>query len=332
MTEELRAALSDDGDTPAGVDVGEVRARAARMRRTRWAVGGVAVLTAVAVAVPVALLRPDPAPAAPVAQQPVAQELACPAALPAPPAAQIAGDLLPATPTAGLACGYGVDDDTGPLTSVLPLTPAQVSTLAGIVAKSTAPDPAMLCTDEFVPPFALSFTTGGRVTSLRVSAAGCAEVTDGRVVRYAGAYKQQLVTLLTELTATSGCPATLDPQAALSGRSGDTLLPAGTQRLLLCRYTAGERVATSPTADAVLPAEVAVEDGAAWAARLNGSPSAAGSVCTRELGDQLLITAVTPTGTERLVAELGGCRWINDGTHQVRNEAAVAELWKVAQD
>ena len=42
MSELLRSALSADDDTPAGVDVAAVRARAGRLRRTRYAVTGAA--------------------------------------------------------------------------------------------------------------------------------------------------------------------------------------------------------------------------------------------------------------------------------------------------
>jgi hypothetical protein len=186
MSELLRAALSADEDTPAVVDVAAVRARAGRLRRTRYAAAGAAVITALAVLVPIAVPRPGrPAPA--VAAPPA---LTCPDHLPGGPAdGSGPGDLLPPGPVTGaLVCRYA---DTparfsgGRLTGTARLGPAEAGPLATRLAASPLRSD-QVCSAELSTTFALVFAGPGWTATLRVETYGCALVSNGRVTRVSG--------------------------------------------------------------------------------------------------------------------------------------------------
>ena len=334
MTEHLRAALSDDQDTPPGVDVRAVRSRAARIRRGRWAVGGVATLTAVAIVVPVTLLGPDPAPStavaapsAPVGAPPARIEATCPDAIPAPgPFAPGDGKPLVAfEPTGGLLCGYVPEGaaEVGPLGAVTRLSVEQARTLAARINAGPPPGPAILCTSDAGTPYMLALTGSDRTVTLRVDPGGCGQVGDGTrsvLVAKDPAFRRALDSLPTS----AGCPPTLtDQRAVLTGPAGGELLPTDTTRLLLCGYREGVRTGNMPTG---VDAVVSTRDTGKYVTELNASPPA-DSRCTREAGAPVvLVTAVTATATKRLVGEVGNCRALTDGTRSVRNEALVEAL------
>jgi hypothetical protein len=194
MTDTLRAALSADEDTPAGVDVAAVRARAGRRRRTRYAVAGAAVVTTLAVLIPIALLRPDRA--APVTGT-ASAELACPEFLPEVPRDGYgAGDLLPGPVTGALICDFAysvkVGAPTGRLSGTARLSAAEATSLAARLAAAPAVTGNVPCTLEYFPSFALRFAGPGWATTLRIDPYGCVLVSNGAVTRTAGADKTYL--------------------------------------------------------------------------------------------------------------------------------------------
>lgn len=192
MTDTLRAALSADEDTPAGVDVAAVRIRAGRLRRTRYATAGAAVITALAVLVPIATLRPDRAPTT-AATPP---ELTCPEFLPgAPFDGSGPGDLLPGPPTDALICDFAHAREaltTGRLSGTARLSAAEAAALAARLAAMAPARADQACTREFSFPFALRFAGPGWTRTLRVETDGCAPVSNGTVTRIAGADKDYL--------------------------------------------------------------------------------------------------------------------------------------------
>jgi transposase InsO family protein len=198
MTDILRAALSADEDTPAGVDVAAVRARAGRLRRARYAVAGAAAVTALAVLVPVAVLQRDRATTT-AAPAPV-PALTCPGLLPdAPRDRSGAGDLLPGPVTGALVCDYAYSGigpaPTGRLSGTARLSATEATALAARLAAAPPPGGNQVCTSEFALPFGLRFAGDGWTRTLRVEPYGCAAVDNGTVTRLAAAdktYLQQL--------------------------------------------------------------------------------------------------------------------------------------------
>lgn len=335
MTEHLRAALSDDRDTPAGVDVEAVRTRAGRLRRGRWAVAGVAALTAVAIAVPVVLLRPDPAPPAPSAPVTAAGQAApaCPDTAPAAPAAPApaTGPLVGFAPTGGLLCGYLADQTTtmadGPLGAVTRLTAAQARALAAVIDAASGPDGELGCTDELALPYTLQFAGAGRLVTLRVQPYGCGEVSDGSRVVLA-AKDPAFLAVVKDLPTYAACPPRLnDPRTVFTEPAGDALLPADTVRLVVCGYVDG-----APAEEVRTARVVETREARRYVTEFDASPSVDDLACTAERGSPvILVTAVTPTGTKRVVGEVGNCRTLSDGTRSVRNEALVRSLWELTQ-
>lgn len=192
MTDTLRAALSADEDTPTGIDVTAVRTRAARLRRTRYAVAATAAVTALAVLIPVAVLQRDRA--ATTAATPPA--LTCPDRVPvAPVYGGGSGDLLPPGPVTGaLICTYAdsrVRPSSGGLSGSARLTAAEATALAARLA-AAPPRVEQACTQELSSTFALRIAGPGRTTTLRVETYGCVLVSNGTVTRVAGADKSYL--------------------------------------------------------------------------------------------------------------------------------------------
>jgi hypothetical protein len=192
MTDILRAALAADQDTPAGVHVAAVRARAARIRRTRYAMAGIAVLATLAVLVPVAVLQRDRPPTVVAASPP----LACPERIPAAPAeVDSDGRLLPSGPvTGGLVCTYGEFrgyPDTRRVAGTARLTAAEASSLAARLAAGPSAD-NRTCTQELGPIIALQFAGPGWTTTLRVELYGCGMVSNGTVTRVYGVDQAEL--------------------------------------------------------------------------------------------------------------------------------------------
>lgn len=191
MTDTLRAALSADEDTPAGVDVAAVRVRAGRLRRTRYAAAGAAVVTALAVLVSVVVLEAG-SDAVVAAKVP---ELVCPDRVPG--AARDSygtGDLLPGPVTGALICTYADSRDRpsgGRLSGTARLTAAEATSLAARLA-AAPPRVEQACTAELSTTFALQFAGPGRTTTLRVETYGCVLVSNGTVTRVAGADKPYL--------------------------------------------------------------------------------------------------------------------------------------------
>lgn len=197
MSELLRAALSADQDTPAGVDVAAVRARAGRLRRTRtrYAVAGAAAVTALAVLVPVAVVQRDRA-ATPVAST-GAPDLTCPATVPGAPADRhVTGDLLPPGPVTGaVVCTYGSFADgpsSGRLAGTARLTASEATALAARIAAAPPLSDTQACTAELSATFALRFAGPGWDATLRVETYGCGLISNGTATRAGWADKATL--------------------------------------------------------------------------------------------------------------------------------------------
>jgi hypothetical protein len=333
MTDDLRSALSA-GDTPAGVDVGLLRARAHRLRRRRMALATstAAIVTALAVAVPVGLLRADPAsPAAPASAT-----LGCPYFMPDRPrntGPGLGDALVPFRPERGLVCSYdGSPTENGELSGVARLTAAELRFLTGRLHRST-PE---YCTSEGGSPFAVQVAGAGRVVTLRLEPYGCAIATNGTWSQYAPEDKEWLRRLQGRAASTSPCadwlgrepvaPAGSEPVApAGSEPPGDTLLPEDTQRLLVCRYSAvGHRERRGKL---IWNVALAGAEARRVVDELNASPPLRpGTACTRDAGPRLILHAVTPDGVVSAVADAGGCGVVDNGVRQVTNKALVREL------
>lgn len=194
MNDALRAALSADEETPAGVDVGAIRTRAGHLRRTRYAVAGAAVVTAVAVLVPVAVVQRgnDTTPTAAAA----VPELTCPDRVPdGPPARQTTGDLLPPDPVAtGLVCTYADTSDrpsAGELAGMTRLTTAEAADLASRLA-GAPPFGDQPCSRELSTTLGVLLAGPGWSTTLRVEMYGCGAVSNGTVTKAAFAARSYL--------------------------------------------------------------------------------------------------------------------------------------------
>jgi hypothetical protein len=320
MTGPLRAALGSDEETPAGVHLPAVRARARRLRRRRRAVGAAAVLAVAAVLVPTVLLRPPPE--APLGRGPV-PALGCPDRVPPEPASVTAGRLVPFRPTTGLVCGYepGPDGRGGLLGVVTPLTAAQARTLGQAADAAKAMRSTTACPLNLGPAYAVQLAgPGGRVT-LRVEPYSCGFVSDGTHTRLAaGAFAK----VLGDVPVYANCP---EEPLAPAGPAGGPLLPPRPLRLLVCGYQPGHEVGRRWE-----PVVVPARDAAKYAAEVDASPRVPlPAACTDEVAPVVVVTAVTPTGSVRLRGEVGNCRYLTDGTRAVRNEALVRSLWALSQ-
>ena len=222
----------------------------------------------------------------------------------------------------------GPSVEVGPLGAVTRLTAGQARALAARIDAAAPADGETVCTEEMGTPYALALTGPDRTVTLRVEPYGCGQVTDGTRTVLA-AKDQGFLRALGALPVVAGCPETLtDQRAVLTGPAGPPLLPVDTWRLLLCGYRDGARTSDTPGG---IDAVVDPRDTAKYVTELNASPPAGGR-CTREAGAPVvLVTAVTPTGTKRLVGEIGNCRALTDGTRSVRNEALVGALWDMAR-
>jgi hypothetical protein len=166
------------------------------------------------------------------------------------------------------------------------------------------------------------------VVTLRLEPYGCAIATNGTWSQHAPEDKEWLRRLQGRAARTSPCADWLGREPVAPPGSeppGDTLLPADTQRLLVCRYSAvghRERAGKSTWNAALTAAEARrVVD------ELNASPPLRpGTVCTRDAGPRLILHAVTPDGVVSAVADTGGCGVVDNGVRQVTNKALVREL------
>lgn len=325
MTDTLRAALSADEDTPAGVDVAAVRVRAGRLRRTRYAAAGAAVVTALAVLVPVAVLRPDRVAVTAVAPA----GLSCPDRLPgAPFDGSGPGDLLPGPATGAVLCtfaDFGASGTSGPLAGVARLTAAEARVLAArLAAARPAPPPGAVCTSELSVTFAIRFAGPAGPTTLRVETYGCAKVSNGTVTRLAGVDKAYLRQLVRRAAGSATCPVAppSGPDVAKQP-AGPALLPAAARRLVLCAYLDGALLRDVALQDA--PAQDAI-------ARLDAAPAEPpGEACGQPAGGrQLVLLAVAPDGVRRAVADLDACGGIRGGTRVLRDFSLVQELYERA--
>jgi hypothetical protein len=325
VTEDLRSALAS-GDTPAGIDVAAVRARAHRLRRRRMALAtsAAAVVTALAVAVPVGLLRSGSPPPAAAPPGPVA--LACPDTLPDSPrnaGPGLDGALVPFPAEEALVCSYPAGSG---LTGVARLRGAELQSIRRLDGRPPTGD--QICTSEFGHPFVLQVGGAGRVVTLRLEPYGCALVTNGVRKVSAGREKELVRSFGDAAMKSTACPEQLDvpPAVRRDGEPpGATLLPADTRRLLVCRYQpTGERARSGKDRwNAVLsPAETT-----RMVAALNASPPLQpGTGCTRDAGPLLVLLAVTADGVVPAVADAGGCGVVDNGVRQVTNKALVRQL------
>lgn len=188
MTDTLRAALSADDDTPAGIDVAAVRTRAGRLRHTRYAIAGAAAVTALAVAVPIAAVRPG-TPSVTAAAPPA---LICPDRLPASQADPHAtGDLLPGPPTEAVLCTF---DGSGRLSESAPLSAALTATLGRRLADLDQPTEIdVVCTTEHASPFAIRLGGPDWTTTVRIDPIGCPRVGNGEVMGLSQTYESYLL-------------------------------------------------------------------------------------------------------------------------------------------
>lgn len=334
-TDELRAALGTDADTPAGVDVGAVRdrARTLRRRRTTLLAGTAAVLTVAAIVVPAGILGrggsgPDTGPvAAPAGTTPA--PLACPDALPGTPANTgegLADRLVPFRVEDALLCSYRQPPKgtATVLTGVLRLAPAEAASVAEQVNAGLATPPEW-CTADIGVPFVLRAGGGGRAVTLTLQPYGCGEMTNGTKVLTGKT--QFLRDLREKVDATSDCPRGADGDTMFAADPGPTLLPADTTRLLLCAYRQQPRAGTG------WDAAVEGEDARSLVRTLNSSPVVAAGPCTAEGGSaQVVVVAVAPDRVKRVLGQLGNCRAFLDGSdRRVRNEPVVRQLLRLAQ-
>lgn len=346
MTESLRAALSDDDETPPGIDVAEVRARAHSIRRRRGAaVAGAVTLVAVVVAVPVALLRPDgsTAPAGPIAAQSgqPAKPASCPDTIPDWEAGTNSGgtdvdgdgepDLVVGVPDRALVCTYGLGGD-GRLSGVRSIRGDEATQVATRLATAPVPAGNQMCTAELSAPFVLAFDGPDGPSTVKVDPSGCTTITNGATTRSAAREKFRLQGLRDTARRESGCPQKLSDAAdVLSGIRESTMLPEDTVRLQVCAYA--EELRKPDVFEDAFPADAVVErpDAARIVAAVNGSPPATGR-CTREGGAPVLvIVAVTPTEVKRVVAQVGNCRSVTDGNRSLENQPIVQELYDLTQ-
>jgi hypothetical protein len=328
VIDDLRTALSA-GDTPAGIDVGLVRARAHRLRRRRMALATAAAAAVTAVAVPVGLLRADPAPPA----APTPATLGCPDQVPElldNTGPGLAEALVPVTPDGALVCSYGAGGtSTGGLTGVVRLTAAEVRSAVDRLDAAKPGSGPLICTSEFGYPFLLQVGGGGRVVTLRLEPYGCGRVTNGAREVMLGRDKELLRGLGDEARKSTACPDRLDvpPTVRTDGEApGGTLLPTDTRRLLVCRYDVdGARTgAGKDWWNAVLDAGAATR----VIEQLNAAPAYRPGVtgCPRDAGPLLALLAVTPDGVVSAVADGGGCGIVDNGERQVTAKRLVRKL------
>jgi len=168
------------------------------------------VLTALAVAIPVGLLRADPAP--PVAA-PAPVPLGCPERGPGQPrnaGPGLAEALVPFAPEDGLICSYDVwGAEVGGLTGVARLTASELRSLLAALDSPDRASPA-LCTSELGYPFAVQVRGAGRLVTLRLEPYGCGIVTNGARTVLAADSKDLLRDLGDRARSRSRCPARLD--------------------------------------------------------------------------------------------------------------------------
>lgn len=346
MTDQLRAALGADTDTPAGVDVGAVRRRARQLRRRRTTAlaGTAAVLTAAAIVVPAGLLGgggsgPDTGPVA--APAGTAAIETCPDESPLVPrntGPGLADRLVPITPDRALLCSYagpepgtepGSGSGTALLTGVVRVTAADLrSAVTRLEAGSTEiPD---LCPAIYSGPLtALVAGDGTRTVTVLVSPGGCATASNGTRTLSFGV--GDLSGLARTAAAVSACPARLPDLATVRPATrAATLLPVGTRRLLVCAYPPGggaRRPSAGPGWDAVTDPETT----RSLVTRLNALPDDTGMAdCAADGSDDLLVVAVTPDRVTKLVGPGGACRHLGDGTRWVRSKPVTDQLLRLA--
>lgn len=342
MTDQLRAALGADADTPAGVDVGAVRERARHLRRRRSTVlaGTAAVLTAAAIVVPAGLLGgggpgPDTGPVAAPAGT-TAIPAGCPDQLPTEPVNTgpgLADRLIPFAPEEGLVCGYFPMPRAagpGPLNGVLRLSARDLAATVARMNGPADPAPEPICTADAGDPILLRVAGEGRVAILRLQPWGCGDVTNGtREQRVDPNLLRSLSTLVGE---SSNCPARLSGAQGLPSivSPGPTLLPADTTRILVCLYPNGENATNRD-----FRWNAAVEPAATRTVvtSINAAPPVPENMpCTMEGGrPRVLIVAVAPQRVQRLLGSAGNCRDITDGKRRVLDPESLDLLLRLAQ-
>jgi len=328
----LRNALAaGEADTPPGVDLIAVRRRAGRIRRRRIGVtaGTAAALTAVAVAVPFALVRPDRAPVA----TPSVPVPACPVDPPDDPLNSGPGldrALVPMAPVAAAICTYKAG-----LTGMSPLTGTEAQ---AIVARLDAPpvstEPLGSCGLALTParpPFQMRVVGEGRTVTLRFGcqSGGRRTVDNGVIVKPAD---PAFVAHLTDRAVrASTCAGTPPRDAEVRTQPvGPAHLPAGTSRLVLCAYAGNKRLLGRSTPPDEAVALLGADARSAVAALDSAPLRRSGLACGLAGGSrQLVIIAVAPDQVQRAVAALE-CGTIRVGSRTVQDRNLVRDLYERA--
>jgi hypothetical protein len=316
--DELRTALGD-ADTPAGIDLDAVRARAHRRRRTAAlaAVAAVAGL-AVIVTVPVVLAGPR----TPAATPPAGTGSDCPDRYPQSlrnSGPGLGDRLVPFRPDGALVCEYRAELDWSPVPHrplVTVLTASRV--LAAADARSLlarfergASHPARRCPLPGAAPVIVQMSGSGRTVVLRVYPDGCPEVSNGIRTTYPGIATSALLDLLYGPPARLTCPqgARQEP-LRIDRKPSGPLVPVRTELMLVCQYIAGQR-------DAVQTREYDGQAARDAVASLESRPLAWGVPCPApgQFSYLVLVRGEGPAVT--LVGSNSGCHTLSSGTKSV---------------
>lgn len=298
---ELAAVLSTVDD-PIPMD--RVVARAGRLRRQRWAGAGVGTALILAVAAPVtSTLRYGP-------RLDQASRL-CPTQLPATvggSAADLAGTLIPITPTQMVVCRYSSDGQRSEARAVDSATAAiWVSALNAAPAVTDQE----VCSREPAEPYLILLSGAGRTVMVWAEPSGCGQVTNG--VRIATAGRDLLWQISANQPRSGPEPAVL----ACAGTGGMPVNDGAGLTGRLVGFPASRIVVCPDGADA----SVAALTGTAarsLAARLDAAPVLSGvpSGCP----SPRRLTVVLTGGVQRidLSVDTAPCGWATNGRRVVR--------------